>query len=269
MPATRVANSCWDASSVTADATSQAAAVTDSLVSSISRAQVLDRLEGADLLAELLAHAGVLHRRVEAPPRDPRGLGGGERDDERARAARREVGDDGALDGGQVAEGGTTGQVGVGAGREVDALEGHEHAPRRPTTTRAWVAPGASWTTEPSSDSGDRAGRRRRATTEATAEPRSGPGSSAAAHASTATARSVSEPPSAVMESSPISAIAEVISGERRGGVVLRRPGSLDPAERARPLPEGVGQLDVVVADPDRHGCLLSLAKLERVPIMP
>ena len=43
-------------------------------------AEVLDRLEAADLGAELLAHAGVLHRRLEAPPGDPGGLGGSQGD---------------------------------------------------------------------------------------------------------------------------------------------------------------------------------------------
>ena len=43
-------------------------------------AQVLDRLEGADLLTELLAHLGVVDRRLEAPAGQPGGLGGGEGD---------------------------------------------------------------------------------------------------------------------------------------------------------------------------------------------
>ena len=43
-------------------------------------AQVLDRLEAADLLAELLAHLGVLDRGRQAPARDAGGLGGGQRD---------------------------------------------------------------------------------------------------------------------------------------------------------------------------------------------
>ena len=43
-------------------------------------AQVLDRLEGADLLAELLAHLRVLDRRRQAPARDAGRLGGRQRD---------------------------------------------------------------------------------------------------------------------------------------------------------------------------------------------
>ena len=39
-------------------------------------AQVLDRLEAADLLAELLAHLGVLDRGRQAPAGDAGGLGG-------------------------------------------------------------------------------------------------------------------------------------------------------------------------------------------------
>jgi hypothetical protein len=42
--------------------------------------QVLDRLEAADRLAELLAHLGVVDGDVEAPAGDPGRLGGRERD---------------------------------------------------------------------------------------------------------------------------------------------------------------------------------------------
>jgi len=44
------------------------------------RTQVLDRLEAADALPELLAHLRVVHRRRQAPPSDARGLGGSQRD---------------------------------------------------------------------------------------------------------------------------------------------------------------------------------------------
>ena len=43
-------------------------------------AQVLDRLEGADLLAELLAHLGVVDRGRQAPAGHAGGLGGGQGD---------------------------------------------------------------------------------------------------------------------------------------------------------------------------------------------
>ena len=55
-------------------------------------AQVLDRLEGADLLAELLADLGVVDRRRQAPARDPGGLGGGQRDRRTAEQVGRQVG---------------------------------------------------------------------------------------------------------------------------------------------------------------------------------
>ena len=187
-------------------------------------AQVLDRLEGADLLAELLAHAGVLHRRVQAPPGDAGRLGGGQGDDEQ-RAAGRASG-----------RGRRCRRRRSGRAREVRRVRsglapGVSSTPSRgtsrtssSTTTRAWVDPGASWTTEPSRRQGDRAGRfgegrRRRPRT-----PRSGPGSSAAAHASRATARSVSEPPSAVMPSSPSRDRGGDL-GELCGRVVLGRAG--------------------------------------------
>ena len=230
------------------------------------RAQVLDRLEGADLLAELLAHAGVLHRRVQAPPRDPRRLGGGQRDHEGAQPRRREVGHDGALDGGQVAEGRTTGQVGVGAGREVDALEGHEphlvvHHDQGLGRARCVVDHGAV------ERQGDRAGELGeddggdRGTQERPRQQRGGARLDGDGEVGQRTAvGGDGEQPHLVDRRGDL--------GERRGGVVLCRPGSLDPAQRARPLPEGVSQLDVVVADPDRHDAS-SRPKLERVPIMP
>ena len=51
-------------------------------------AEVLDGLEGADLLAELLAHLGVVDRRLQAPARDAGGLGGGQGDGRAAHQVR-------------------------------------------------------------------------------------------------------------------------------------------------------------------------------------
>ena len=124
VPATSAANSCCTgSSSLAARAASQAAAVTDSLVSSISAQRCLIAWNAADLLAELLAHPGVLDGGVEAPAGDAGGLGGGEGDHERPQPLRGEAGDHRRLELGHVADGGTTGQVRRGARGQVGLLE--------------------------------------------------------------------------------------------------------------------------------------------------
>ncbi len=87
------------------------------------RAEVLDRLERADLLAELLTQSGVLDGGVDAPAGDPGGLGGGQRHDERSQPLRGEAGDHRRLELGNVTDGGTTGQVRRGARGQVGLLE--------------------------------------------------------------------------------------------------------------------------------------------------
>ena len=127
VPATSAANSCCAGSSSVAGTGGVPRGRGDGLAGlEHLRAQVLDRLEGADLLAELLAHPGVLHRRVEAPPGDSGGLGGGEGDHERPQPLRGEAGDHRRLERGQVPDRRTTRQVRRGARGQVGVLEGDQ-----------------------------------------------------------------------------------------------------------------------------------------------
>ena len=114
-------------------------------------AQVLDRLEAADLLAELLAHLGVLDRRLQAPARHAGGLGGGERDRRPADQSAVRPGT------GTPADASTTRTVPKRRLRSrpsalvsSTASRGRTHQAPASSASRTWVADGASHTTSDS-----------------------------------------------------------------------------------------------------------------------
>ncbi len=237
-------------------ATSQAAAVTASAGLEHLGAEVLDRLEGADLLAELLAHLGVVDRRLQAPARDAGGLGGGQGDGrtpDQRRAARPAPDRHRAVPPGQV-DAQRRGRAGSAA-----------TSPSAPSTC---VAPARSPASAQGTRGPGRPRRRRRsrlhgATRAATAVDSSGPGTSSCAHASSATAWSRTEPPPPPYDSgspivaTPISTQAFQESANVASGVPLGVPGRLAPAQRRRPLAQAARELDVLLGDPDRHAAPL------------
>ena len=253
-------------------------------------AQVLDRLEAADLRAELLAHPGVLHRRLQAPPGDPRRLGGRQGDARPAAAAPRSA----------------RGPARPSLDRDVDRdrpeppgqVEADERAstarstrvrrhdePRarpavRPPSSR-WVAPGASQTTstvparrrrpaataeaEPDPRTGD--SRRRtasRATTDAIAVARSGPGTRPWAHASSATAEVEHRPAPATdglgqadRRPPPSRRRAAQTSSNVAAGSSSAARAASRPPSAGRPLAQAGRELDVLLGDADRHDASL------------
>ena len=152
-----------------------------------------------------------------------------------------------------------------------------------PRTTSACVAPGASWTTSPPRASATRISPAATgpasspSTTDATAVPSNGPGTSAPAAASSATARSISEPPAppcsagTAIPAKPMSATAFDCSAyAARGSSSACRAASIPPSEAAH-LPKASASSTWSSLIPIGTGFLLASRRnySERVPILP
>ena len=258
---------------VAARAASQAAAVTDSLVSSISAHRCLIAWKAPIFwpnCSRTPAYSTAVSRHHRAIPE---ASAAASVTTQRAAAGRRRG------PGTTVAVRSRSGRPtrpsrvrsGVTAGLSVDAVEVGTSTHRRPRRRRQRVGRDPGRRGRPRSRAraqadahlpgGDPARQARpSASRRATACRAAAPGTRPHAAASSATARSSSEPPPPTGSSGtaiadrPISATPPRL-GEGGSTASSAGPGRLDrrPSE-PRPLAERVGQLDVVVADPDRHG---------------
>ena len=248
VPATRAANSCWSASSVTARAASQAAAVTDSLVSSISAHRCLIAWKPPSFLpncSRTPAYSTAVSRHQRATP------------DASAAAS--------VMTSARIRAGSSPGTTVPSTPvrspmltRRVRSgvVPGVRSTPSRSTrmtsssrATSACVAPAASWTTPPDRASATRISPTATGpassprATEATEVPSNGPGTSAPAAASSATARSVSEPPAppcssgTAIPASPISATASACSAKVASGSSSAARAASTPPRVAAHLP--------------------------------